>query len=65
MRLGCIVVVPHCIYDTLYRPQEYWSPSKLLDRWFVLLNSARSDISPSAVYGLTVGREQRFMAGGK
>ncbi|THG02035.1 hypothetical protein TEA_028615 [Camellia sinensis var. sinensis] len=25
------------------RPQEYWSPSKLLDRWLVLLNSARSD----------------------
>ncbi|THG10836.1 hypothetical protein TEA_026514 [Camellia sinensis var. sinensis] len=45
----------HYIYDTLYRPQEYWSPSKLLDRWLVLLNSARSDISLSAVCGLSTG----------
>ncbi|XP_028066017.1 G-type lectin S-receptor-like serine/threonine-protein kinase At1g11300 [Camellia sinensis] len=47
------------------RLQEYWSPSKLLDRWLVPLNSARSDISPSAVCGLTAGGEQRFMAGRK
>ncbi|THG12036.1 hypothetical protein TEA_017409 [Camellia sinensis var. sinensis] len=48
--------------NTNVKPQEYWSLSKLLDRWLVLLNSARSDISPSAVCGLMAGGEQRFMA---
>ncbi|THF97271.1 hypothetical protein TEA_009239 [Camellia sinensis var. sinensis] len=44
-----------------WQPQEYWSPSKLLDRWLVLLNSVRSDISPSAVCGLSAGGEQRVV----
>ncbi|GMP51795.1 hypothetical protein CsSME_00017886 [Camellia sinensis var. sinensis] len=51
--------------DRPLNTNEYWSPSKLLDRWLVLLNSARSDISSSAVCGLPAGGEQHFMAGRK